>query len=146
MALSDHGQQVATHCFCPPDIGLTSLNSLGVPTPAMVKRNCGSGDCDYSGACEILLAFHYPQDGTASTAGINFACELATAIGLDSVELLQAALDSIDSERVQLLMALEGPVTQVRRLDDELLAIFGDENIEKTKDIGNVVSRSSHLA
>lgn len=93
-----------------------------------------------------LLAFHFPQDGTASTAGINFACELATAIGLDSVELLEAALDSIDSERVRLLMALEGPVTQVRRLDDELLAIFGDEYIEKTKDIGNVVSRDNHLA
>lgn len=92
-----------------------------------------------------LLSSRFPEDKPASTKGIEFGLELVQLCGIYSVEALDAALDAVDSEQVQTLMDASGPVTQVRRLDDELLARFGEEYIHDTGHAGSTTTRSQQL-
>lgn len=92
-----------------------------------------------------FLSNHYPHDEKPTNAGLDFAWLLIRACNLDSVEKLKSRIDAVDSQQVRLLMDLEGPVTQVRRLDDDLLACFGENYIIRTGKIGNVEKRSKHL-
>lgn len=83
-----------------------------------------------------FLAERFPTDSNASPEGLEFACEIARASGLDSMEQLENALDEVDGEQVRKLMATTTRVTRVRRLDDELLALFGETYIDKTGKLG----------
>lgn len=94
---------------------------------------------------EEFLAKRFPQDTEGSSAGIEFANELVEACGLSSIEGLEDALEVVDSDQVRSLMDSDVPVTRVRRLDDELLALFGQEYIRLTGDIGSVKTRAKQL-
>lgn len=91
------------------------------------------------------LAERFPDDGEASAKGMQFACELIDACGLSSIEALARALEGVDSDQVRRLMDTATAVTRVRRLDDTLLARFGEEYIAATGALGNVPRRSQQL-
>lgn len=96
-------------------------------------------------ALSDFLQSRFPDDTDGSQIGIEFGIELARCCGIDTVELLESALEDVDSEQVRALMESGGPVTRVRRLDDEMLAHFGQDYIEKTKNAGNVQHRGRQL-
>lgn len=92
-----------------------------------------------------FLACRFPKDEEASKNGLLFACDLVRACGLTSIEALSAALDAIDSDQVLRLMDMTTAVTRVRRLDDALLARFGEPYIQWTGDIGSAKNRNQQL-
>lgn len=92
-----------------------------------------------------FLERRYSDDNPGSEAGLKFGCDLVEACGIGSIEDLKEALDDIDAERVKRLMNHTVAVTGVRRLDDELLATFGEKYIDATGALGNVTSRHDQL-
>lgn len=92
------------------------------------------------------LAHRFPEDKAATDKGMEFACELVGACGLDTIEALARELDTVDGDQVQRLMDTTTPVTRVRRIDDQLLARYGESYIEATGDIGNVSERKQQIA
>ncbi|MHA7198616.1 GTP pyrophosphokinase [Arthrobacter alkaliphilus] len=107
------------------------------------SANVGSPLDDRSLA--ILLANRFPDDQEASEKGIAFGLELAQLCGLKTIESLDAALEVVDSEQVLALMDASGPVTRVRRLDDELLARYGEDYIRLTGKAGSRSTRAQQL-
>lgn len=93
----------------------------------------------------LLLKNRFPYDQEASEKGIAFGLELAQLCGLRTVDSLEAALEVVDSEQILALMDTSSPVTRVRRLDDELLARFGEDYIELTGMAGFQRNRSQQL-
>lgn len=92
-----------------------------------------------------LLVSRFPDDEESSEKGLAFALELARSCGLVTTESLDTVLETVDSEQVVALMDASGPVTRVRRLDDELLARFGEEYIRLTGAVGSVGTRAQQL-
>ncbi|AND16932.1 GTP pyrophosphokinase [Rathayibacter tritici] len=115
-----------------------------------VERETGPGDAtastplDVRALCEFLES-RFPDDTDGSEKGIEFGIELARCCGIDTVDQLESALEDVDSEQVRALMESGGPVTRVRRLDDELLARFGQDYIEKTTNTGTARHRGRQL-
>lgn len=93
----------------------------------------------------LLLANKFPLDHEASEKGIDFGLELAQLCGLKTLGALGAALEVVDSEQVLALMDVSVPVTRVRRLDDELLARFGESYIVLTGTAGSQRNRAQQL-
>ncbi|WFR67727.1 RelA/SpoT domain-containing protein [Curtobacterium flaccumfaciens] len=92
-----------------------------------------------------FLRARFPDDGDGSEKGVEFAIELCRLLGIDSVDALEAALENVDSDQVRALMNSGAPVTRVRRLDDELLARFGQDYIDKTSGAGTARHRALQL-
>ena len=122
-----------------------------VPTgedgPAESELSCASeseGQLD-AALMKNFLARRFPNDNEGSEAGVEFACELVRACGLSSIQETASALSSIDSTEVRNLMSTTIAVTRVRRLDDELLAVFGEDYIRNTESIGTVSRRGDQL-
>ena len=61
------------------------------------------------------------------------------------MQSLSFELEAIDGGEVRRMMDTTVDVTRVRRLDDELLAIYGEEYISWTEDIGSVGRRGDQL-
>ncbi|QNN82712.1 hypothetical protein H3H54_01815 [Brachybacterium sp. Z12] len=94
---------------------------------------------------KTFLAARFPDDNAGSDRGIEFACELVRACGLTTLTELARELEAIDSAEVRDLMDTTTAVTRVRRLDDELLALYGEEYISSTESIGAVGRRGDQL-
>lgn len=94
---------------------------------------------------KAFLAARFPGDNAGSDRGIEFACELVRACGLTTLTELAQELEAIDSAEVRDLMDTTTAVTRVRRLDDELLALYGEEYIGSTESIGAVGRRGDQL-
>ncbi|CAD5138568.1 PpGpp synthetase catalytic domain-containing protein (RelA/SpoT-type nucleotidyltranferase) [Microbacterium sp. Nx66] len=92
-----------------------------------------------------FLASRFSDDAEGSAKGVEFGLELVRACRLQSIDQLEATLEDVDSDQVRALMDSGVPVTRVRRLDDELLAHFGQEYIELTKSAGNGRHRALQL-
>lgn len=93
-----------------------------------------------------FLARRFPDDGEATEEGMEFACDLVRACDVGSIEGLTRVLDNVDGEQVRRLMDTNISVTRVRRLDDELLARFGERYISDTGDLGKVRKRKEQLS
>lgn len=93
----------------------------------------------------VYLHERFPDDGIPSPAGLDFASKIVSTFKIRSVLELNEILNSIDSDKVRTLMGSASPVTTVRRLDDELLARYGNEYISATYDLGNVPNRKQQL-
>ncbi|MDO5720910.1 MAG: RelA/SpoT domain-containing protein [Actinomycetaceae bacterium] len=104
----------------------------------------GGSPLDHS-SLVALLASRFPDAGESSERGIAFGLELARSCGLETVESLYAALEAVESDQVLALMDASGPVTRVRRLDDELLARFEEDYIGLTGTVGSVSTRAQQL-
>ena len=92
------------------------------------------------------LARRFPDEKDGSLGGLEFGVELVAACGYGTVDALDADLGAVKSGEVRALMDYDVPVTRVRRLDDDLLALFKEEYVELTGDVGNVNSRKKQLA
>ena len=92
-----------------------------------------------------FLARRFPDDGRGSDKGVEFACELVGACGIRTIQSLGFELGAIDGAEVRELMSTTIDVTRVRRLDDELLAVFGEDYINWTASIGSVGRREDQL-
>lgn len=99
---------------------------------------------DESSLAEFLRQ-RFPEHEQPSKNGMEFGLRLLSASGLESLNALEAALDEVDSEKVASLMDRTVPVTQIRQLDDELLARFGEEYISRTHEIGSARNRAQQL-
>lgn len=104
-----------------------------------------SGTLLDSAALSDYLTHRFPNDKAASVKGMEFARELTEACGISSIEDLDQSLSAIQSDQVRLLMDTPTTVTQVRRLDDELLAVFGESYIKKTGSAGSFANRDQQL-
>lgn len=91
------------------------------------------------------LGERYPDDGHPSSAGLRFAVELVNACDISTIEELRRELKGIDADKIRRLMELATPVTTVRRLDDDLLAAYGEQFIAWTSTIGNNRNRREQL-
>lgn len=96
-------------------------------------------------ALRALLAERFPEDTAGSAAGYDFALELLRAVGLTRRGALERELSAVDSAQVRRLMDTKTPVTRVRRLDDELLALYGEDYIADTADLGRSARRGNQL-
>ncbi|PPF16397.1 GTP pyrophosphokinase [Rathayibacter rathayi] len=112
--------------------------------PAAGLGETAATPLDVRTLCEFLES-RFPDDTDGSEKGIEFGIELARCCGIDTVDQLESALEDVDSEQVRALMESGGPVTRVRRLDDELLARFGQDYIEKTTNTGTARHRGRQL-
>lgn len=92
-----------------------------------------------------LLRERYAKDRAPSGRGLDFGMELLKACGLLDLGALERALSAIDSAQVQGLMDRTVPVTRIRRLDDDLLACFGERYVALTRDCGSVSARARQL-
>lgn len=91
------------------------------------------------------LEGRYPDDGEATARGVEFGLALVRSCGLNSVDELEAVLETVDSSAVRELMGITMPVTRVRRLDDDLLAWFKEAYVELSGDEGAVPTRRRQL-
>lgn len=117
----------------PDDSDLEDVDTAEFTTPISVE------------SIRRFLEDRYRDDEPASEAGVEFACELVSACGIETTERLQLVLETVDSEEIRSLMSIDRAVTRVRRLDDDLLARYGARYIEMTGDIGRVATRRRQL-
>lgn len=150
--IGDHDQETIDQLFGAASDARRALDETFVAIERVLSNptSGASGDIDQetfreegghtpvdSDALRQLLNDRYPEDVAASPAGLEFAHSIVRACGLDSIEALRNALSSVDGEQVRRLMATTVPVTQVRRLEDELLALYAEQYIHNTSAIGS---------
>lgn len=76
-----------------------------------------------------FLAGHYSDAGWSHTDHYDWIAGLLTQLGIDTVDDLADLLTSVDADAVIRRMGYRYPAGAVRRLDDALLAIFGEQYV-----------------
>jgi len=111
------------------------------------SANVDEGDDAAIAAASLrsFLSARFPDDRDPSENGLEFGLRLVAACGITTVGALKAALEPVDSEQILDLMDITTPVTSIRRLDDELLARYGERYIHDTGSLGLNQSRSQQL-
>lgn len=77
-----------------------------------------------------FLTERYIEAGWSRTDHYEWVTSLLLELGITSVDALAVVLDSVDEEEVTAHMGYKYPPGAVRRLDDSLLAIFGERYLE----------------
>jgi ppGpp synthetase/RelA/SpoT-type nucleotidyltranferase len=76
-----------------------------------------------------FLAGHYSDAGWSHTDHYDWIAGLLAELGIDTVDDLADLLTSVDADAVIRRMGYRYPAGAVRRLDDALLAIFGEQYV-----------------
>lgn len=76
-----------------------------------------------------FLAGHYSDAGWSHTDHYDWIADLLAQLGIDTVDDLADLLTSVDADAVIRRMGYRYPAGAVRRLDDALLAIFGEQYV-----------------
>ena len=76
------------------------------------------------------LGNRFPDAGWSRTEHYAWISGLLLELGIESLEGLDAVLDSVDAEAINTSMGYRFPPGAVRRLDDALLATFGRQYID----------------
>jgi len=76
-----------------------------------------------------FLAGHYSDAGWSHTDHYDWIAGLLAPLGVDAVDDLADLLTSVDADAVIRRMGYRYPAGAVRRLDDALLAIFGEQYV-----------------
>ena len=76
-----------------------------------------------------FLAGHYSDAGWSHTDHYDWIADLLTQLGIHTVDDLDDLLTSVDADAVIRRMGYRYPAGAVRRLDDALLAIFGEQYV-----------------
>ncbi|CAM3856280.1 GTP pyrophosphokinase [Nocardioides zeicaulis] len=76
-----------------------------------------------------FLAGHYSDAGWSHTDHYDWIADLLAQLGIDSIDDLADLLTSVDADAVIRRMGYRYPAGAVRRLDDALLAIFGEQYV-----------------
>ncbi|MDV3129372.1 bifunctional ribonuclease/(p)ppGpp synthase [Mycobacterium sp. 21AC1] len=75
------------------------------------------------------LGNRYADAGWSRTDHYGWISGLLLELGITSLDTLTAVLDSVDADEINRAMGYRYPAGAVRRLDDALLAVFGDRYI-----------------
>jgi ppGpp synthetase/RelA/SpoT-type nucleotidyltranferase len=76
-----------------------------------------------------FLAGHYSDAGWSHTDHYDWIAGLLAQLGIDTIDDLADLLTSVDADAVIRRMGYRYPAGAVRRLDDALLAIFGEQYV-----------------
>ncbi|MBS2936626.1 (p)ppGpp synthetase [Nocardioides sp. J2M5] len=76
-----------------------------------------------------FLAGHYSDAGWSHTDHYDWIADLLAQLGIGTVDDLADLLTSVDADAVIRRMGYRYPAGAVRRLDDALLAIFGEQYV-----------------
>ena len=76
------------------------------------------------------LGNRFPDAGWSRTEHYAWISGLLLELGIDSLDGLDEVLDSVDAEAINASMDYRYPPGAVRRLDDALLATFGEQYID----------------
>ncbi|WP_439937034.1 GTP pyrophosphokinase [Nocardia sp. N13] len=79
-----------------------------------------------------FLAGHYSDAGWSHTDHYDWIADLLAQLGIDTIDDLADLLTSVDADAVIRRMGYRYPAGAVRRLDDALLAIFGEQYVTLT--------------
>ncbi|WP_114424293.1 GTP pyrophosphokinase [Nocardioides houyundeii] len=93
-----------------------------------------------------FLAAQYADAGWSHTDHYGWIAGLLLELGVTSLDELAALLTSVDPEAVIRRMGYKYPAGAVRRLDDALLAIFGQQYVELTGNAHRVPLLQARLA
>ena len=77
-----------------------------------------------------FLAGQYADAGWSRTDHYAWVSGLLLELGITSLDELAGLLTSVDSEAINARMGYKYPPGAVRRLDDALLAVFGEQYVE----------------
>lgn len=77
-----------------------------------------------------FLGSKYADAGWSRTDHYGWISGLLLELGITSLDELEALLDSVDSGAIHERMGYKYPTGAVRRLDDALLAVFGERYVE----------------
>ncbi|MEU8073086.1 hypothetical protein AB0B20_25345 [Micromonospora sp. NPDC049151] len=81
-----------------------------------------------------LVANRFPTDEPGDLPSLAVLVEQLAALGVTTIGQLEAALSNLEKGKVARLMDYPAETTRVRKLDDELLAIFRDRYVETAED------------
>jgi putative GTP pyrophosphokinase len=76
-----------------------------------------------------FLAGHYSDAGWSHTDHYDWIADLLAQLGIDTIDDLADLLTSVDADAVIRRMGYRYPAGAVRRLDDALLAVFGEQYV-----------------
>ena len=92
-----------------------------------------------------FLAGKYAEAGWSRTDHYAWISGLLLELGITSLEELDALLNSVDSDVVHERMGYRYPAGAVRRLDDALLAVFGEPYLDLDGNAHRVAQLSARL-
>lgn len=98
---------------------------------AAAPGNPTEGEADHIVGQDLatFLAGHYSDAGWSHTDHYDWIAGLLAELGIDTVDELGDLLTSVDADAVIRRMGYRYPAGAVRRLDDALLAIFGEQYV-----------------
>jgi predicted RNase H-like nuclease/ppGpp synthetase/RelA/SpoT-type nucleotidyltranferase len=94
------------------------------------------------------LGNRYADAGWSRTDHYGWISGLLLELGITSLDELTAALDTVDADAINRAMGYRYPAGAVRRLDDALLAVFGDRYLRlhgNAHRVGLLADRSKRL-
>jgi len=98
---------------------------------AAAPGSTAEADADHIVGQELatFLAGHYSDAGWSHTDHYDWIADLLAQLGIDTIDDLADLLTSVDADAVIRRMGYRYPAGAVRRLDDALLAIFGEQYV-----------------
>jgi ppGpp synthetase/RelA/SpoT-type nucleotidyltranferase len=98
---------------------------------AAAPGSTAEADADHIVGQELatFLAGHYSDAGWSHTDHYDWIAGLLAELGIDTIDDLADLLTSVDADAVIRRMGYRYPAGAVRRLDDALLAIFGEQYV-----------------
>jgi ppGpp synthetase/RelA/SpoT-type nucleotidyltranferase len=81
-----------------------------------------------------LIAERFPSDEPGDLPSLVVLVEQLAALGVTTIGQLEAALSNLDEGQIARLMDYPTDTTRVRKLDDELLAVFLDRYVEAAEE------------
>ena len=97
----------------PSEPGIEVTDDPRIPTPVLAT----------------YLGTRFPDAGWSRTDHYAWISGLLLDLGIDSLEALEGELAGVDTDAVDAAMGYRYPAGAVRRLDDALLAAFGDRYV-----------------
>lgn len=85
----------------------------------------------------IWLDARYPSSDASRSDHYTWILEILRSLQITNTEALESVLQDVDSDHVAGLMNHKFPPGQVRRLDDDLLAGFGEKYLEANKHVAS---------
>ena len=105
-----------------PGSGVGGGSDAGSPTDQPARQIVGQ-------ELATFLAGHYRDAGWSHSDHYDWIAGLLAQLGIDTVEDLAGLLASVDADAVIRRMGYRYPAGAVRRLDDALLAVFGEQYV-----------------
>jgi ppGpp synthetase/RelA/SpoT-type nucleotidyltranferase len=113
------------------DVAPAGEPMVGVDEPSPEALNPTPLDL---GTLGELIADRFPRDEPGDPQSLAILVDQLAVLDVTTIGQLDAALSNLEEGQVARLMDYPTDTTQVRRLDDELLAVFLDRYVQAAKD------------